>query len=151
MKPKKIFIWAVSIGALLLFISGIINMTNLNKEDIALNETTENITEISSITADSNGEVEDECLNEWKEYNEYVNKQIDTASSNLTDKDTHYILKDVLGYIEVYYLDDNNEQYLYKKTTIPTTYLSQEDIEDLKIGIEVTGIEALNKMLEDFE
>ena len=48
-------------------------------------------------------------------------------------------------------MDENNNEYLYKKTDISTDYLSEEDINDLKVGIEVVGLEELNKMLEDFD
>jgi hypothetical protein len=61
------------------------------------------------------------------------------------------LLESVDGYIFVYYLNDENEKYLYKRTTISVDYLSQEDIDDLEVGIEVVGSEDLNKMLEDFE
>ena len=147
---KKILILAITIVILIsaFFITYI--LVDRKNNEIALNEMTENSINISK-TLDSAEEVTDDCLNEWNDYNQYVNERIEEASNNLAEDDTHYLLKDVLGYIEVYYLDENNEQYLYKKTTIPTAYLSQEDIEDLKIGIEVTGIEALNKTLEDFE
>ena len=47
--------------------------------------------------------------------------------------------------------DDNDDEYLYKKTDISTEYLSQEDLDDLSGGIEVVGLEELNKILEDFE
>lgn len=151
MNFRKILILALIIAIIVAVSIGIINMLNTNKEEIATNDITDNTTNITELSETHEGEVEDECLNEWDDYNKYVNKQIQETSNNLSENDTHYILKDVLGYIEVYYLDENNNEYLYKKTTIPTTYLSQEDIEDLKVGIEVTGIEALNKMLEDFE
>ena len=90
----------------------------------------------------------DECLEEWNDYNEYMSHRVEEASNNVTEQDTHYLLKDVYGYIEVYYLDENNKEYLYKKTDISTDYLTEEDRDDLQVGIEVVGIEELNKMLE---
>ena len=155
MNYKKIIIWTICIISFFIIFFGLINIKDTKTEDIASNKREENYSElIKTENKDETeilGEVEDECVNEWKDYEEYINKNIEEASNNLADKDTHYILKDVLGYIEIYYLDKNNQQYLYKKTNIPTKYLSQEDIEDLKVGIEVTGIESLNKILEDFE
>ena len=147
---KKVLIWSIII---LTIISGIIVYRLLNKKqkEYGINENTQNILEISEISEQNEEEVTDECLDEWDDYNEYISERVEEASNNISEKDTHYLLKDVYGYIEVYYLDENNKEYLYKKTDISTDYLSEEDIDDLQIGIEVVGIEALNKMLEDFE
>ena len=147
---KKVLIWSIII---LTIISGIIVFRLLNKKqkEYGINENTQNILEISEISEQNEEAVTDECLDEWDDYNEYISGRVEEASNNISEKDTHYLLKDVYGYIEVYYLDENNKEYLYKKTDISTDYLSEEDIDDLQIGIEVVGIEALNKMLEDFE
>jgi len=147
---KKVLIWSIII---LTIISGIIVFRLLNKKqkEYGINENTQNILEISEISEQNEEAVTDECLDEWDDYNEYISERVEEASNNISEKDTHYLLKDVYGYIEVYYLDENNKEYLYKKTDISTDYLSEEDIDDLQIGIEVVGIEALNKMLEDFE
>ena len=147
---KKVLIWSIII---LTIISGIIVFRLLNKKqkEYGINENTQNILEISEISEQNEEAVTDECLDEWDDYNEYISGRVEEASNNISEKDTHYLLKDVYGYIEVYYLDDNNKEYLYKKTDISTDYLSEEDKDDLQIGIEVVGIEALNKMLEDFE
>ncbi len=151
MDYKKIIIWAVGIVLAITVVFTIYRIVDNRKEELALNETEGNTIEISSEIKGEDEPVTDECIDEWEEYEKFVSERIEEASNNLSEDDTHYIVKDVLGYIEVYYLDENKEQYLYKKTTIPTAYLSQEDIEDLKVGIEVTGIESLNKILEDFE
>ena len=145
---KKVLIWIVSIFLAIAVGFIIYKIVDNREEKLGLNETTENLVQISEITE---GEVTDECIDEWDDYNKYISDRIEEASNNLTEDDTHYLLRDVYGYIEVYYLDENNQEYLYKKTTISTDYLSQEDIDDLKIGIEVVGAEAMNKMLEDFE
>lgn len=148
---KKSFILGIII--VLAIIIGFITYKIVSKqqEEIGLNEITQNTVEISELAEQNEDAVTDECLNEWDDYNEYIGKKVEEASNNLTEQDTHYLLKDVYGYIEVYYLGENNNEYLYRKTDISTDYLSQEDKEDLKVGIEVVGIEALNKMLEDFE
>ena len=147
---KKVLIWSIII---LTIISGIIVYRLLNKKqkEYGINENTQNILEISEISEQNEEEVTDECLDEWDDYNEYISGRVEEASNNISEKDTHSLLKDLYGYIEVYYLDENNKEYLYKKTDISTDYLSEEDKDDLQIGIEVVGIEALNKMLEDFE
>lgn len=144
---KRFLIWFISIVLIVISIVIIYRLINSRNQEISLNENSQNLVDISQT---QEGEVTDECINEWEDYNKYMGERVQSASSNSSENDTHYLLKDVLGYIEVYYLE-NNKEYLYKKTTIPTAYLSQEDIEDLKVGIEVVGAEELNKMLEDFE
>ncbi len=155
------------IGAMIVIfaiISGFIafKIVSKNEEKINLNENTKNMVEISAESLNENSNessninaneeaVTDECLDEWDDYNKYMSGRVEEASNNFSEKDTHYLLKDVYGYIEVYYLDENNDEFLYKKTGISTEYLSSEDVDDLQVGIEVVGIEALNKMLEDFE
>ena len=74
-----------------------------------------------------------------------------SGSKKIEDNNTHYLIKNENGYIYVYYLDKDNNEYLYKKTTISVNYLSDQDVEDLEIGIEVIGIENLNETLENFE
>ena len=145
---KKIIIILISI---ILAIAAIILIRFIQYKKQEVDEYNGNEIKISENMEISKGEVTDECLEEWDDYNKFMSERVDEASNNISESDTHYLLKDVLGYIEVYYLDEENKEYLYKKTTIPTRYLSQEDIEDLKIGIEVVGMEALNKILEDFE
>ena len=154
---KKVLIWSVII-AVFAITAGFITykIVRKNEEKAELNENTKKMVEISeeseNVSSNTNEDaVTDECLDEWDDYNEYMSERVEEASNNLSEKDTHYLLKDVYGYIEVYYLDENNDEFLYKKTDISTEYLSAEDIDDLQVGIEVVGIEALNKMLEDFE
>ena len=149
---KKIIIWGIVFIVAVISVFIFYRIVNRKAEEIiSLNETTQNLVEISEKSEQNEDAVTDECLDEWDDYNEYMSERIEQASSNISEQDTRYLLKDVYGYIEIYYLDENNNEYLYKKTDISTEYLSQEDIDDLEIGIEVAGIEALNKMLEDFE
>ena len=148
---KKNFIFGMII--VLAIIMGFITYKNINlqQKELGLNETTKNIVEISELAQQNEDTVTDECLDEWDDYNEYMSERIEQASNNVSEKETHYLLKDVYGYIEIYYIDENNNEYLYKKTDISTDYLTEEDRDDLQVGIEVVGIEELNKMLEDFE
>ena len=148
---KKNFIFGIII--VLVIIMGFITykIINLQQKELGLNETTKNIVEISELAEQNEDTVTDECLDEWDDYNEYMSERIEQASNNVSEKETHYLLKDVYGYIEIYYIDENNNEYLYKKTDISTDYLTEEDRDDLQVGIEVVGIEELNKMLEDFE
>ena len=149
---KKVLIWLTIVVFAIIAGFIIYKIVNKNEEKAELNENTKNMVEISAEDLnESEDAVTDECLDEWDDYNEYMSKRVEEASNNIAEESTHYLLKDVYGYIEVYYLDENNNEYLYKKTDISTEYLSEEDIDDLQVGIEVEGIEALNKMLEDFE
>ena len=95
--------------------------------------------------------VNDDCVNEWSDYRKLINEEIESASTNITNELTRYLVKNVEGYIYIYQLNNFNEETLYKKTTISTEYLSVEDLHDLEIGIEVHGSKNLNKLLEDFE
>jgi len=161
---KKVLIWSMIIAFAIIVGFITYKIVNKKEEKAELNENKKNIVEISAedsnessntnvseISNSCEDAVTDECLDEWDDYNEYMSERIEEASSNLSEQDTHYLLKDVYGHIEVYYLDENNDEFLYKKTDISTEYLSTEDIDDLQVGIEVVGTEALNKMLEDFE
>ena len=140
---KKELICAI-ITVIIVAVGFITYMRTNDKEEKAY-ESEQNYIEISEILDEP---VTDECTKEWEEY---VKNRIEEVSSSVSDDNTHYLLKDVLGYIEVYYLGENKEEFLYKKTNIPTTYLSKQDIEELKKGIEVVGITELNSRLEDFE
>ena len=73
----------------------------------------------------------------YKEVNEFCNQ--------------HYMLKNENGYITIYKLNENANEEFYKKTQIPTEYLSQEDLEKINNGLTVYTDKELNKTLEDFE
>ena len=148
---KKIIIWGIVFIVAVISVFIFYRIVNRKAEEISLNETTQNLVEISEKSEQNEDAVTDECLDEWDDYNEYMSERIEQASNNVSEKETHYRLKDVYRYIEIYYIDENNNEYLYKKTDISTDYLTEEDRDDLQVGIEVVGIEELNKMLEDFE
>ena len=144
---KKIMISLISlavVGSLIFLIWSLIDNREIDSEI----EVKENNNAVVNI---SNEEIVDECTEEWDEYNEELQTAFEEANNNIADDETHYLLKGDNGYISVFYLDDNGEEFLYKKTNIATDYLSEEDIDELEIGIEVVGIEEVNKRLEDFE
>lgn len=95
--------------------------------------------------------VTDECTNEWKDYSLTVQEEIREASQNLSDKDKTYIAKAEDDYIKIYYINNKNEEILYKVTDIAVQYLGKDDVEKLKQGIQVKGMQELNQLLEDFE
>ena len=146
---KKSLIWILGIIAAIAIVFMIYRFANRQEDNLSNQE--QNLINISYEEDEVQGEVTDGCLYEWEDYNKYLGEKVEEASNNLSSQDTHYIIKNVEGYIQVFYINENNEEVLYRKTDISTDYLSEEDVEDLKIGIEVVGTEALNKMLEDFE
>lgn len=138
---KKMWVSIISLCiAILLFLSIWIfyeknNDLNSNNQK---NEV-KNLINISNNEIDKSKNVVNNNLSENKEVN-----------NNFVEEEKHYLLKNENGYIYIYYLENNN-MYLYKKTNISVNYLSESDIDDLNIGIEVIGLEELNGMLEDFE
>ena len=65
--------------------------------------------------------------------------------------DEHYILREKDGKIVIYKIDENGQEKLYETTEIAIDYLTDEDKENIKNGIKVTGKEELNQLIEDFE
>ena len=147
---KKWYI-AIIIFALILFITSVILVFVMNKTisekntSDSLNNQTENAIDISSTY------VVDDCMNEWADYAKTIEEDIKSTNSGIVDENTHFLVKDVDGYITIYYIDDSGEEILYNETEISTEYLSVTDLDDLEIGIEVVGYEELNKLIENFE
>ena len=141
---KKILL---SIGIIILIVIGV-ELYNLSKKGKEENQNTnivKNETELSSKY------VKDDCINEWADYSKSKEEEIKETSGSINDENRKYILKDDDAIINVYYINENGEEILYKVTDISTKYLGESDVEELKRGIEVTGIQELNKILEDFE
>ena len=95
--------------------------------------------------------VTDECIDEWEDYSITIQDEINQASTTLTDENKTYILREKKGYINLYYINEKNEEILYKVTEISTQFLGEEDISKLKNGIAVRGLQSANQLLEDFE
>lgn len=87
-------------------------------------------------------EILDDCTDE-------VNQPLQ-VNSNYEKEDTTYILKEQGGVIAVYKENEAGNE-LYDLTDISVDYLTEDDKQNLKNGIEVTGIDSLNQLLEDFE
>lgn len=87
-------------------------------------------------------EILDDCTDE-------VNQPLQ-VNSNYEKEDTTYILKEQGGVIAVYKENEEGNE-LYDLTDISVDYLTEDDKQNLKNGIEVTGIDSLNQLLEDFE
>ena len=141
---KKILI---SIGLMIILIAGIeiFNISKKNKPEEEKN-IVQNETEISTSRY-----VKDDCINEWKDYSETVQNDIRETSENLNDENKHYILREKDGFINIYYINENGDEILYRVTDISIEYLGDDDIKKLDNGIEVVGIQKVNELLEDYE
>ena len=95
--------------------------------------------------------VTDECIDEWEDYALTVQEEIKEVNESLNDENRHYILKEKDNYVNVYYINEDKEEILYRVTEIGTGYLAKDDVEKLREGIEVIGLQNLNQLLEDFE
>lgn len=87
-------------------------------------------------------EILDDCTDE-------VNQPLQ-VNSNYEKEDTTYILKEQGGVIAVFKENEEGNE-LYDLTDISVDYLTEDDKQNLKNGIEVIGIDSLNQLLEDFE
>lgn len=66
--------------------------------------------------------------------------------------DEHFKLKVEEGKISVYKIEKDGTQTLYEKTDISSEYLTETDLINMQDdGLEIYGIEELNKIIEDFE
>ena len=119
------------------------NQSKKNESDVE--NFVNNVEEISSEY------VTDECLNEWRDYSLTIQDELKEASQNLNDENRTYIVKAEDNYIKIYYLNNNNEEILYRVTDIAVQYLGENDVEELKQGIRVVGLQKLNQLIEDFE
>ena len=99
----------------------------------------------------SNGYVTDECIDEWEDYAISVQEELQEVNQPINDENRHYILIEKDNFINVYYINENKEEVLYRVTEIGTQYLANEDVEKLEEGIEVVGLQNLNQLLEDYE
>lgn len=63
----------------------------------------------------------------------------------------HYVLKEDCGYVAIYNIDKNGNENLMEMTSIVTKYLPETDIDRLRKGIKVNGLQQLNATLEDYE
>ena len=146
---KKILFSIIIILTLIVITFGIwIFIDNSTTENNNLTDVENNITNTVNI---STKYITDDCINEWTDSSKLINENTESASNNMFDENTRYLVKNIDGYINIYYLNNLNEEILYKKTDISTEYLSTEDLNNLKTGIKVIGSKELNKLLEDFE
>ena len=137
-----------SVGIIIVLVIGI-EIFNNYKSKTDKNEYQDNL--IRNETEIGEKYVTDDCINEWSDYAETREEEIQETTEMLNDENRHYILKEKDGVISVYYINDKNEEILYKVTDIAVEYLPEEDLKNLEQGIDVYGIQNLNLLLEDFE
>ena len=140
---KKVFL---SIGIIIILIVGIEIFNLSQKKESEDNNIVKN--EVNILSSEF---VNDDCVNEWEDYSKTVEEEIKETSSVLNDENRHYILRAENEVVNIYYLNEDDEEILYKVTDVSIKYLSDEDRAELKKGIEVVGIEKMNQLLEDFE
>lgn len=143
---KKVLL---SIIIVIILIFGLRIFNNSRKTNKPEQENTVNV--VDNQTELSGEYVTDDCIDEWEDYAIFVQEELREANSSLGDEDKIYILKAENNNIEVYYINENNEEVLYRETDISTKYLAKEDVESLEKGIKVEGLQKLNQLLEDFE
>lgn len=144
---KKLMLGVIGIIVFFLAVWSVIRVIDSKKEEKQnlLIEDNLNVTNISE------EEVTDDCINEWRDYNEITGKEIKNTDNPLGEENTRYIIKNENDYVTIYVVQENGEEVLYKKTSIYSKFLCEEDLELLDKGIEIIGKEELNKIIEDFE
>lgn len=142
---KKVLISAILIMIIIIGMRAFYTNNQSKKNESDVENFVNNVEEVSSEY------VTDECLNEWRDYSLTIQDELKEASQNLNDENRTYIVKAEDNYIKIYYLNNNNEEILYRVTDIAVQYLGENDVEELKQGIRVVGLQELNQLIEDFE
>lgn len=92
-----------------------------------------------------------------KKYDDWEIKEFSTNRVVLYKEETgyceeHYLVKEENGMVTIYNMDNkDNIIGLLEVTDVETKYLTENDQENLKIGIKVYSQQNLNKLIEDFE
>lgn len=63
----------------------------------------------------------------------------------------HFRLKVEDSKIVIYKINKDGTESLYEKTNISSEYLTETDLINMQDGLEIYGLEDLNKIIEDFE
>jgi hypothetical protein len=112
-------------------------------------------------TTEDDVEIPSEMVNKTQEEIEQMYKdfKVESFSSNevVLYKNVngkcgeHYTVKDENGKVVVYNTNEKGEEVLYEETSISTEYLTENDVKNIKKGIEIYGKQNLNSFIEDFE
>ena len=87
---------------------------------------------------------------DWK-VEEYTPTQIILYKTDSGNCGEHYFVQEHNGVIGIYTVDEYGIKTLEEDTEISTLYLPEEDIQNLKAGVEIVGHTNLVEFLEDYE
>lgn len=91
-----------------------------------------------------------EAFQDWT-IEEYSPTQIILYKKESGNCGEHYFIQDHNGVIGIYTIDENETKTLEEDTEIEIQYLPEEDIANLKKGVEIIGKTNLIEFLEDYE
>ena len=91
-----------------------------------------------------------EAYSDWK-IEEFSPTQIILYKTQSGNCGEHYFVQDHNGVIGIYITDEYGVKTLQEDTEISTQYLPEEDLTNLKAGIEIIGKTNLTEFLEDYE
>lgn len=91
-----------------------------------------------------------EAYSDWK-VEEFSPTQIILYKTQSGNCGEHYFVQDHNGVIGIYITDEYGVKTLQEDTEISTQYLPEEDLTNLKAGIEIIGKTNLTEFLEDYE
>lgn len=91
-----------------------------------------------------------EAYSDWK-VEEFSPTQIILYKTKSGNCGEHYFVQDHNGVIGIYITDEYGVKTLQEDTEISTQYLPEEDLTNLKAGIEIIGKTNLTEFLEDYE
>lgn len=92
----------------------------------------------------------EELYSDWK-VEEFNSNSVVLAQEKDCICNEHYVLKMSEEEVDIYHLEQNGDERLYKETDICKDYLTNEDISNLQNGIYIYGKENINSVIEDFE
>ena len=111
------------------------------------------IRKVEEVPEDLINKTEEDVKKFYSDWNleEFTPTQINlykTASGNCGE---HYFVQEHNGIIGIYTVDEYGVKSLKEDTEISTQYLPDEDIQNLKAGVEIIGYTKLMEFLEDYE
>ena len=87
---------------------------------------------------------------DWK-VEEYSPTEITLYKTSKDNCGEHYFVQEHNGVIGIYTTDKYGVKTLKEDTEISTLYLPEEDVQNLKVGVEIIGHTKLVEFLEDYE
>lgn len=91
-----------------------------------------------------------EAYSDWK-VEEFSPTQIILYKTKSGNCGEHYFVQEHNGVIGIYTTDEYGVKKLQEDTEVSTQYLPEEDLSNLKAGIEIIGKTNLTEFLEDYE